>query len=64
MSVIAPSYCPLCGSLLTWKLSGRGKHFGGHCKEHGFMAIIRHPLLAAAPRRGIIERLRDYLMGR
>jgi len=28
------------------------------------MAIIRHPLLVAAPRRGIIERLRDYMMGR
>jgi len=59
------STCPLCGSQLKWKLSGTGKHFGGHCQEHGFMAIIRHPLFQTVPRRrGVIERIGDYMMGR
>jgi len=56
--------CHLCGSQLKWKLSGRGRHYGGRCETHGFVDIVRHPLYNPRPRRkGAIERFTEWLLG-
>ena len=37
--------CSICGKKLSWKLSGKGKYYGGSCKDHGFVIIVKNPLL-------------------
>jgi hypothetical protein len=53
----ADDHCPLCGEKGRWKLSGRGKHYGLICEEHGFIRIIRNPLLGPPrPRLNVFQR--------
>lgn len=37
--------CEICDAKLEWKLSGRGKAYGGHCKTHGFVALKANPIM-------------------
>lgn len=57
--------CPFCMKSLSWKLSGRGKHYGGYCLTHGFVKIIRSPLFAEEPvkQKGIFEKIWIYFFG-
>ena len=58
------SPCPLCGKPVRLKLSGRGKHYGLLCESHGFVGIIRNPIWPRPqPPRGLLARLRDWLLG-
>lgn len=63
--MMADQKCPVCNADLKWKLSGRGKHFGGICVEHGIVAIVRHPLypIQEPRKQGIVSRIFGYMMG-
>jgi len=56
--------CPFCGVDLRWKLSGRGKHYGGICEEHGFVKIIRNPLLGSEQEhhKSLFQHLKEWFL--
>lgn len=58
-----PSACPICNAPARWKISGRGKHYGQLCSEHGFVGLRANPLMACVRQkpRSLITRILEAI---